>query len=271
MRQYRIFLPAVLAALAAGRPVARAQSPAAAPGDIVPVSANAPAAVDLAKLPPLTRQAQLGARRGAEWLHRVNLPSGRFVHGWLPDLNVPLEGDHYLRQAHAAFALARAARFTGDERYTSRARQAVLSLLAETAAEPADKPNVRYTRPPSMVANRLASAGLLLLAIHELPSPAADLLDQGEQLANFIRQQQKADGSLRLDDQPADDPDAAVHPGVALRGLVASNRARPAAWKVEAARKALAFYRSAWKADPSPAAAAELAMAFAEAFVQTKE
>ena len=33
MRQYRIFLPAVLAALAAGRPVARAQSPAATPGE----------------------------------------------------------------------------------------------------------------------------------------------------------------------------------------------------------------------------------------------
>ena len=59
---------------------------------------------------PLSQQQQIefGARRGAEWLFRMNDVKGHFVHGMVPALNTVLEGDHFLRQVGAACTLARA-------------------------------------------------------------------------------------------------------------------------------------------------------------------
>src|SRR5262249_37424198 len=98
------------------------------------VSAETPAAParDLSQLPPLQKQIWLSALRGAEWLYRANGPDGRFTYGLVPALKTPLEGDHFLRQAGAARALARAARFSRDDRYAARATQAIVALLADT-------------------------------------------------------------------------------------------------------------------------------------------
>src|SRR4051794_3869938 len=96
----------------------------AAAGPVTPPAA-APAR-DVSKYSPLQKQMLLSAQRGADWLYRMNEVKGRFVYGQVPALKVKLEGDHYLRQAGAAFALARAARFTGEERHAARATQAVL-------------------------------------------------------------------------------------------------------------------------------------------------
>src|SRR5262245_29692185 len=68
----------------------------------------APRQRDLTKYTPQQRNFYLTGQRGLEWLQRANKPDGRFVHGLVPALRVPLEGDGYLRQAGAAFALARA-------------------------------------------------------------------------------------------------------------------------------------------------------------------
>ena len=87
---------------------------------------------DLSKMQPLAQQMYRSAQSGADWLCRANRPDGRFDYGYLPALKAKLEGDHYLRQAGAAFALARAARYFGDERHIAVARQAVLSLMLET-------------------------------------------------------------------------------------------------------------------------------------------
>src|SRR5262245_6530005 len=149
---------------------------------VTPATFVAPAASkplhDLSQMPAFTRQVHTSALRGAEWLHGVNSPvTGRFIYGWVTALNVPLEGDHFLHQAGATFALARAARYFGDERYTLKARQAVLSLMAETTTDPSN-PTCRHTTFPAIAVNRLAAAGLLLMAIHELPAPADDLLKQ---------------------------------------------------------------------------------------------
>jgi hypothetical protein len=115
----------------------------------------------------------------------------------------------------------------------------------------------------------------LLAAVCELPDPAPDLLDQGEQLTRFIVRRQQPDGAFRCTDQPEERTDAAaaaLHPAVALYGLMRSQGLRPAALKAEAARKALGFYRTWWRDDDhkSPAFAARHAAAFAEAFVQSK-
>src|SRR5579862_9411445 len=166
----------------------RPPQPAAAP--VTPPATR----LDLDKLSPLQKQMALCGTRGADWLSRMNGLNGRFLPGWEPSLGVPLEGDHYLRQAGAAFALARAARLTGEQRYAVRAAQAVLSLLDETITDQKE-PQVRHTFLPSAAVNRLGAAALLVLAINELPAPGKDLLDCSEQLCAFIRGQARPDGS----------------------------------------------------------------------------
>jgi hypothetical protein len=177
-----------------------------------------------------------------------------------------------LRQAGAALALARSARFLKDERYAARARQAVLTLLAETGPDPRD-PQARCVSLPPAVVNRLGASGLLLAAIHELPDPAKDLLDQGDQLARHIARLQSPDGSLSFADgaESVADPDAVnQYPGLALYGLMRSQQARPAAWKAQVALKALGYYRTWWREHRHPAFAASMAPAFAEACLQSK-
>ncbi len=243
------------------------------PSNLPPTSSSG---AHLELLVPFPRQVSLSARGGADWLHRANGPDGRFVYGFVPSLNTVLEGDHYLRQIGAAFALARAARLTGDERYTAKARQAVVTLLLDTMPDPHD-PEVRTTSLPSVLLNRLATAGLLVMAINELPAPAEDLLKQSEQLCAYIRKQQQPDGALSCRDaaDPADavvDPDAVnYYPGAALYGLMLSQRHKPAAWKTEVVARARGFYQPWWRAHKNPAPIPWHAAAYAEAYLLTHD
>ena len=228
---------------------------------------------ELAKLTPLQQQMYLSAQRGADWLRRANRSDGRFIAGYVPALRTPLEGDHYLRQAGSAFAMARAAGFFGDERMAAVARQAVLTLLLDTAPD-ANDPQVRHTSLPSIIVNRLASAGLLVLAINQLPAPGEDLLEQSEQLCAFIRKQQGPDGALSCADsvQGELDPEAlALYPGEALYGLMCSQRRRPAEWKTEAVRGALTYYRSWWRGHKTMAFVPWQTGAYTEAYLLTRE
>lgn len=255
---------------------ARPAAPPPAGGSPLLGTAEKAAPRDAGSPSPLQQQMQLSTRRGADWLFRMNGPDGRFVHGYLPALKRPLEGDHFLRQAGAAFALARAARFSADERYAARATQAVLTILGETVVDPAN-PKVRHTPLPSTAINRLAAAGLMVMAVNELPAPRNDLLETSEQLCNYIRSRQRSDGSLDYCDPPgpgssAYDPDGINHhPGVALYGLALSQRHRPAAWKTEVLRKALAYYRPWWQGHKDLAFVPWQTAACTEAFLLTKE
>jgi hypothetical protein len=216
----------------------------------------------------------LSAQRGCNWLRLANRADGRFSHGWLPDLRVPMEGDHYLRQVGAAFALARSARYLGDERATAIARQAVLTLLLDTEIDP-DEPGVRHTSLPPMLVNRLAAAGMLVLAINELPAPGEDLLEQSEQLCAGIRKLQASDGSLNYAESSAKDeadPEGINScPGQALYALMLSQRHKPAAWKTEILRKARPYYQAWWQEHKNMAFIPWQTMAYAEAYLQTKE
>jgi hypothetical protein len=247
------------------------------PGNPVPAPPPAAPARDFSKYAPLQQQFLLSAQRGADWLSRMNDVKGRFLYGYLPDLKTGMEGDHYLRQAGAAFALARAARFTGNDNYAAQAAQAILVLLDETTTDPKD-PSIRYTALPSVAVNRLGAAGLLVLAIHELPAPKADLLDKSDQLCTFIRRQARPDGSLRCSDAvedgrpEADDADAVnQYPGTALYALMRSQKHRPAAWKTELVRKAVAYYLPWWRAHKSMAFVPWQTAAYAEAYLLTKD
>jgi hypothetical protein len=232
---------------------------------------------DVSKYTQLQKDFLLSAQRGAEWLFRMNNVKGRFKHGLEPSLpDVTLDGDTYLRQAGAAFALARAGRFLREDRYTARSTQAILALLDETVLDPNEQ--VRCTAAPSSVVNRFGAAAWLVLAINELPDPQADLLEQSEQLCAYIRKQARPDGSLNCaeagpDGKPAADEAEAIssHAGVALYALMRSENRRPAAWKTDLVRKAVAFYRPWWKAHKSMEFVPWFTAACAEAYLATKE
>jgi hypothetical protein len=232
-----------------------------------------PPARDLSKLTPLQQQMLLSAQRGGDWLRRANRSDGRFVCGYVPALKTALEGDYYLQQVGAALALARVGLFLGEERYAAVARQAILTLLLDTATDTSD-PQSRHTMLPSVVINRVGAAGLLVAAIHELPSPGDDLLEQSEQLCAFLRKQQKADGSLSLSEGSAEEVDANavnLYPGMALFGLIRSQQYRPASWKIDLVRKALPYYRAWWKSHQEMSFVPWQTAACVEAYCATQE
>jgi hypothetical protein len=261
-------------------------APAAASSPSAPsLSSSRPLALtqgqarDFAKLDEFSKEMLSSCQRGAVWLYRINDTKGRFLYGYVPDLKSVLDGDNYLRQAGAAFALARAARVLGEDGHAARATQAILTLLDDTVVESGEPP-CRHTSLPSMAVNRLGAAGLLVLAINELPAPQADLLDKSDQLCNWIRTQVRADGSLRCNDSNdssdakanEDDADSVQeYPGLAVYALLRSQKHRPAAWKTDLARKSIVYYRWWWKNHRSMAFVPWQTAAYAEAYVQTKE
>jgi len=228
---------------------------------------------NLESLNASTRQMVMTALMGMEWLHRYHQPNGLFLHGYIPALNQTLEGDHFLHQARAALALSRSARFTGEDRFTARANQAVLTLLSVTSVDPT-VPGVRKPAQPSIVCNRLEAAGLLALAIYELPDPPADLIAKAEELVAFIRQTQLPDGSFRYVDAATDPVDAGginQHPGPALCALAMSQRLRPQPAKADAARRAVSFYRKWFREHADPNFVPWMTAACTEAFLGSRE
>ncbi len=247
-------------------------SPPSAPLPHDPIRpAASPPPRDFSQLNDLQKEMLLSAQRGAEWLFRMNTVKGRFTPGLAPALpDVVLEDDHYLRQAGAAGALARAARFLHEDRYTARATQTILALLDDTVLD--SKEAVRYTSMPSSVVNRVASAGLLVLAINELPDPQADLLESSEQLCNYIRRQTQPDGSVACAEKPAAaEADDASYAGLALYALMRSEARRPAVWKTELVRKAVAYYRPWWREHKNMECVPWLTAAATEAYLSSKD
>jgi hypothetical protein len=249
-----------------------------APGALpAPAKVDAPTklagpARDFSRLPPLPRQMLFAARRGADWLYRMNGIKGRFLPGYLPALKKEMEADHFLNQAGAAYALAHSARLLGEERYAARAAQAIFALLEETAPGRTNS-TVRHTVLPSAAVNRLGAAALLVLAINELPAPQPDLLDKSEQLCNYVRSQARPDGSLALNEagDPPTDDEVNQYPGLALYALLRSQKHRPTAWKLDLARKALPFYAGWWRTHKNLAFVPWQTAAAAEAYLQSRE
>jgi hypothetical protein len=151
-----------------------------------------PADAPLARFDPLVaqpHQTQAAVRAvllGSAWMARMNQAQGRFLYGYEPALRLPLAGDHDLRQARAAIALAQSAKFSGDERQAVMASQAILALLAATKIDPADQ-NCRIPLPLAPACNRVGFAALVALAIYELPGPDPKLVAEAERLCAFLR------------------------------------------------------------------------------------
>lgn len=223
-------------------------------------------------LDELSRQLVFSTMRGMEWLGRegVHQTNGRFIPGVNVALGRATDDDSFLRQATGAFALARAAKLTGEEKYAVRASETILALRTEA---PKDATGVRRPVQPSVVCNRVASAAMLALAIYELPDASPDLVRDAEELCGFLRLHLKADGMVQAT-EPGDqaDADTTQHiPGQALTALALSNRAAPAKWKAEALARGYAFYRKQFRDAPHPGLVPWMTAAFAEAHLQTKE
>jgi hypothetical protein len=226
------------------------------------------------ELPELTRQIVFSTQKGMEWLSRdgIHQANGRFIPGLSPSLGKATEDDHFLRQAFGAFALARAARLTGEEKYAVRAGQTILSLLAETPKDPAN-PSTRKPVQPSMMCNRVGAAAYLAMAIYELPDAAAELIQCGEELCQFLKGNLQADGSLRYTepDQTPDPDGINQYPGPALLALAMSQRSASAEWKADALRKAVSYYQTHFRENPELAFVPWMTSAFAEAHLVTKD
>jgi hypothetical protein len=203
------------------------------------------------ELPDDVRDLVFSAQRGMEWLSRdfVHQPNGRFVAGINPALGKFTENDNFIQQATGAFALARAARLTGEEKYAVRAAQTILSLLAEAPKDAAD-PSMRKPVQPSALCNRVGSAARLAMAIYEMPDAAPEMTQTGEELCAYLRSCVQADGSVRCVDagEPADH--TSEHAAAALAALAMSHRTAPAKWKQDAVASGLAFYRKQFRAGP---------------------
>lgn len=244
----------------------------AAPGAAEPPAAPQPPLAHFEPLVAFPQPTQTAVRAvvlGSNWLTRMNQPQGRFQFGYRPALRQPMEGDHDLKQARAALALAQAARFTGNERQAAVASQAILALLAMTRIDPAD-PNCRRPILSSQTCNRTGFAAILALAIYELPNADAKLLAEAERLCEFLHKQLRTDGSVHYIDIPNDlsvkiDP-AGVneYPGAALQAIALSHRVKPAEWKNAALARGLEHYRIWFKDHPHPQLAASLTPAFLE-------
>lgn len=269
MRRISVFLGMVSSLLIiASAPVAQ-ERPIIPAVLIKPVPEPSSGGRDLTKLSPQQRHVYLSAKSGMEWLLRVNKADGRFLPGFSASLRAPLENDNYLHQAGAAMSLARAAAYFHDDRAAAVAKQALLTLLIETTTAK----GARYTAAPESFLNRLASAALLTLAIHELPNPAADLLQHADELTNYLRAHLQADGSLVI---TAEDDRGKAEimqntSGPALYALMRSHGARPASWKLDAVRKARTYYHAWWKQNKNMPMIAGHSAAYAEAYLTTKE
>jgi hypothetical protein len=263
-----LILPAFLGMLWPGQP----QPPVLQATRIVPAEAKGR---DPLKLPEYAQPTYFSALRAAEWLKLANKPDGRFVYGFQPSLRVQLDGDNFRSQAGATFALARASRYFRDGAGGAKAGQAALSLLLETMVDP-DDGTVRHTAAAPSLVNRLSSHGMYLSAVHELAVPPRDLLDAAEQMANYLKQQQQADGSLVVTVGSQSFKEAtpeldAEQAGWALQGIIRSNKHRPAAWKLDMLKKARTHYFAQWQASKNTATVCSHTPAYAEAYVQTKD
>lgn len=199
---------------------------------------------------PAHRALYFTVRRGTEWLIQAQQPNGLFHQGLNVAVNTPLETAHFYHQAEAAIALARMSRLTMNARYHAVAQQATLTLLSSTRIDPQDA-TVRYTSYPEATVNRLASAGLLLRAVHELPVPVKVRLKEADGLAQYIRTSQQAEGRFQpqasgvqqASSNTAQDEMNLLCQGFAIEGLAVSQTYSPAPWKSEALQKAVRGYQ----------------------------
>ncbi|HVJ82752.1 MAG TPA: hypothetical protein VNC50_16910 [Planctomycetia bacterium] len=211
---------------------------------------------------------------GADWLARQQLPDGPFRYGWIPALDRPLPGNHPLRQAGAAAALAIVGREFNLPDHRKQAALAATGMIAAWTEPDRKLPGARRPSLSPTDANPVGFTALLLWAASELAPSETELVAPAEELAKFLVSRQRKDGTFNVANSYLDDGDdpplnVAYYPGQALFALLKSHRAKPADWKLAAVRNALPKYRQIWADNPHEAMAPWLAAAATEFFFIT--
>lgn len=227
---------------------------------VVPAAATVPKVVPADRFkspgyPVETLAAVESCKDAAGWLTRMSKADGRFMSGIDPALGRELQGSDFA-QACAALALARAAKFTGDEKMAAAASQACLTLLTLTKPDTTD-PAMRV---PTMVAdrgNKVGFAAVLATAIYDLPNPDAKLVAEADKLCKFLYTRLRSDGSVHYSEGEGNptkaDPDGVnAYPGLCLQAIMASDRVATEAWKRDALARGVKHYRELFKNSPTP-------------------
>ena len=228
---------------------------------VVPVAATTPKAVPADRFktpgyPAETLAAVQSCQEAAGWLTRMSKADGRFLAGLDPTLPYrELPGTDF-SQACAALALARAAKFTGDEKAAAVASQSCLTLLTLTKADATD-PSMRVPTLAADRGNKVGFAAVLATAIYDLPNPDAKLVAEADKLCKFLYTRLRSDGSVHYAEGEGSptktDPDGVnTYPGLCFQAIMASDRVTTEAWKRDALSRGVKCYREVFKAAPTP-------------------
>jgi hypothetical protein len=177
----------------------------------------------------------------AGWLGRMSKADGRFMAGVDPALKRELPGSDFA-QALAALAMARAARFTGDEKLTAVAHQACLALFTLTKPDATDT----TIRVPTLTAergNKVGFAAALAMAVYDLPNPDAKLVGEADKLVRFLYSRLRSDGSVVCGEATERDVNSPEYAGLCFQTLMASDRVKTEAWKRDAVARGITYYR----------------------------
>ena len=202
----------------------------------------------------------LAAMCGASWLVRNQRPTGRYLYRRFTAVNRIDEQDNYLRQAGCAYAVARAGRYSGDDRYTLSAKIAIRALLGVTqwdrgrrvlSAVPATLIDRTGQVVPGHVlgpGNRFGGSALLLLAMSELDDPS-EFANEMVGLSRFLEGRQDPLGWFRVGDRPGSRGRQSLYPGEALLALVRAYKHTKRDRSLQAVMQSLRWYRQYWN-DP---------------------
>jgi hypothetical protein len=226
---------------------------------VTPTAATTPAVnpIDRFRVPGYPQEtlaAVESVQDAANWLTRMCKADGRVVAGIDPVLKREVPGSD-LAQAFACRALARAARFAGDDKTAAAASQCCLTLL--TLTKPDEKtPTVRVPTLAADRGNKVGFAALLAAAIYDLPTPDAKLVAEADGLCQFLYSRLRSDGSVHYTegtDPPAktDPAGANLYPGLCFQALMASDRVKAEPWKREAVARGADHYRKMFAAEKS--------------------
>lgn len=190
--------------------------------------------------------------RGAGWLRRQQRDDGGFHYGWIPELDRSLPGDHLLRQAGTAAALAFAGRLTRNQDSLAAATRACDAMLDRYTTIPKSNSNERRPTERTQAHHPIGLAALLLLALCELADAGVHRAEPASQLARYLAARVLPDGSFDLRVTSLDEEDANVgidfYPGEALYALLRGTSSFPSlpVDALEILERGYPYYRRHW-------------------------
>jgi len=216
---------------------------------------------ELSALPPETARSLYSLRAAGDWLYRMHQANGRFFPGYHPQEKQAVSEDRVDRQLLATIALAQVGRFTGEVRWTIRAKQSILALRSETTSRSETMPlhvvGPMDEIPPVVVAAMLAQA------IYEVADPEKPLIADAEDLIRFVISQQHQNGSF-----PGTDAEGCAQ---IVQALIKADLNKPDSPLRQSIGRGLNWLISQFREKPSSALAATILPILSDVYPQGKD